>query len=219
MATPERDASLLEALGEGTSPPPRLGYHKHATAYHFVYSAPGGQKIRFQCTVHAAGGSNAAAERIAWLCYEQFVAGKTKEEVTEYRGQLYAKCLEVVGQPPVAAKAKRKDDSGAAAAKEGRKPKKAATKKAATKTKVAEAASSDSSDSDSSSSSDDGAGGGAPAAGSPASANGGSHGPRLAFPKQGRVAAKMLVLSGFRCPCHFALGRDCANRGPPAVPV
>jgi len=61
--------------------------------------AAGGKKIPFQTTVHAAGGV-LEAERIARLCYQRLVAGATKEQVLELRGQLYAERAAAAGVGP-----------------------------------------------------------------------------------------------------------------------
>lgn len=74
-APTEQDERLLSLLGEGAAPQPRLGHDSKNHTWQFYF---GPSKTRFQTTIKAAAGSSAAAERIAWLCYEQFAAGKTK---------------------------------------------------------------------------------------------------------------------------------------------
>lgn len=58
----------------------------------FEYEGKGGKKISFQTTQGAAGGNILQAERIARLCWEKFEKGMKKDDVLDYRNNLYKKC-------------------------------------------------------------------------------------------------------------------------------
>mmetsp|Transcript_42062 Transcript_42062/g.121523 ORF Transcript_42062/g.121523 Transcript_42062/m.121523 type:complete len:386 (-) Transcript_42062:7-1164(-) len=198
-APPDWESKALQELGEvqGASDV-QLKFERKAALWYFHY-----QKVRFQTTVKAVGGSIPIAERVALLCYARFATGETKEQVTEYRAGLYQQVNAhvPVGHAVAPAKRKAQEEAAAPAPKRPRgRPRKGAETK---EVGAANEASSDS-DSDSSSSSDDGEGEGAtPAVGRPP--------PLPPMPRSGTVGAKMLVRAGLRCACHFLHVSACPD--------
>lgn len=59
---------------------------------HFNAKAKNGEKISFQVTVVASGGCEESAWRIARMCYARVENGATKEEIHQFRSDMYAKC-------------------------------------------------------------------------------------------------------------------------------
>lgn len=59
-----------------------------------------GKKVHFQTTVKACGDCRETAERIARLCYLKFETGTPKEEVIQYRDELYKLAAKETGVPP-----------------------------------------------------------------------------------------------------------------------
>jgi len=59
----------------------------------------GGEKIRLQTTVAAAGGSRENAGRIARLCFAEVEAGASKEQALQLRAELYKRCGPPVVKP------------------------------------------------------------------------------------------------------------------------
>jgi len=56
----------------------------------FHVEQKGGNRVAFQTTVKAVGGSALETERVARLCWQQLSKGVPKEKVLEYRSKLYA---------------------------------------------------------------------------------------------------------------------------------
>lgn len=61
----------------------------------FEFRTQGEDEVCFQTTVQAARGSRTHAERISRLCYAQFKAGASKDDVTLYRNKLYGELCEI----------------------------------------------------------------------------------------------------------------------------
>lgn len=76
----------------------------------FMYEKKSGAKEAFQTTVGAAGGVM-QAERIARLCWLQFDAGMTKDNISKLRNDMYAKIR--AGNVAAAPPAKRRRTGGA----------------------------------------------------------------------------------------------------------
>lgn len=66
--------------------------------FRFHFQKSPGEKIAFQTTLLAAGGSHEMAQRVARLCYVRFTEGYDKASVTTYRDELYFKLNG--GRPP-----------------------------------------------------------------------------------------------------------------------
>ena len=98
----EVDASILDLLPPDAPPESeahwRVGKPKTAGNVHYYYFHVGGKKISFQTTVNAAG-SEFAAMWIARACWAKFEEGATKEEVTAFRAECYARLQDNEGQP------------------------------------------------------------------------------------------------------------------------
>merc|ERR1712136_484711 len=56
---------------------------------HFNAKANNGEKISFQVTVVASGGCEESAWRIARMCYARVENGATKEEIHQFRSDMY----------------------------------------------------------------------------------------------------------------------------------
>jgi hypothetical protein len=82
----------------------------HLVSFH--YQLGDGTKVAFQTTAGAVNGSTLQAERIARLCWNKFQTGATKEEVLEYRDELYKEYKGVAGVGEPASK-KRKQEAAA----------------------------------------------------------------------------------------------------------
>lgn len=59
----------------------------------------GGSRERFQTTLLRSGGSRRAAEHIARLCIAKFEAGASRDEVAQFRAEMYALCPEAPEAP------------------------------------------------------------------------------------------------------------------------
>ncbi|CAK0822706.1 unnamed protein product, partial [Prorocentrum cordatum] len=169
---------------------------------------PGGVE-RYTTTAKACGGSAEEALRVARLCWVRFSEGATREEVNAYRQRLYDAIASrgagaPAGEPPARRPAPRKAGHRAAAGRAGSPQGKAGAASSSSSSTSSDDAGEHTSGDEASSSAASGAA--APLAG-PGAAAAPAAGARAARAAPQRACAKMLVRSGLRCVCHFALLR------------
>lgn len=90
------EAAALRMLGEPAGNSPYVVHTSKLGMCHFVY--PGPPRVRFQTTYQACGDSIPVAERVLLHCYTRFAEGDSKEQVLEYRRDLYEKVTGVLGK-------------------------------------------------------------------------------------------------------------------------
>ena len=93
-------AEASETHGGLAADPCKIKWDPKDMRYYFTFKPRSGKVLHFQTTVKAAGGSRQNAERICRMCYANFEAGMSKEEVLSVRSALYQQCLSGPDSPP-----------------------------------------------------------------------------------------------------------------------
>mmetsp|Transcript_9395 Transcript_9395/g.17834 ORF Transcript_9395/g.17834 Transcript_9395/m.17834 type:complete len:509 (+) Transcript_9395:37-1563(+) len=75
----------------------KIRFEQGRQLYVFETMGKGGERLRVQTTVKAAGGSQAEAQRIAERCLKKCEEGWPKEKVVEFRNSLYEEAIKCVG--------------------------------------------------------------------------------------------------------------------------
>jgi len=74
----------------------KIRFNPTRKVYEFFFKAKGGEVLRMQTTVRAAGGSQDEAHRIAVRCLEKCEEGWPKEKIVEFRNSLYEEVIKCV---------------------------------------------------------------------------------------------------------------------------
>mmetsp|Transcript_51924 Transcript_51924/g.93491 ORF Transcript_51924/g.93491 Transcript_51924/m.93491 type:complete len:689 (+) Transcript_51924:81-2147(+) len=113
MAVKAESELTSEALKSEDAPPGseahnKVRFDKNKGSCKFGFTKPDGTTGRFQTTIKAAGGRLEDAMCIARACYHKVELGQTKDEVEQYRNELYRR----LGGPAVGALPKTDDGEG-----------------------------------------------------------------------------------------------------------
>eukprot|EP00930_Biecheleria_cincta_P076093 TRINITY_DN632_c0_g1_i5.p1 TRINITY_DN632_c0_g1~~TRINITY_DN632_c0_g1_i5.p1 ORF type:complete len:662 (-),score=142.06 TRINITY_DN632_c0_g1_i5:78-2027(-) len=206
---PELEKQLLEALPPD-APEGHISFSRcrcyvdgrggHETCSFQTMFPNLGRKLHLNISVSLCGGSKEAAMRITRLCYLKAETAATKEEIVQARADLYAICKQISSGEPVQVQNSAVHDAASKQDEPSNRHKEVSQEDDGEEDDYSESTSSSSS----SSSAEE-----QPAVSEPvpqvATVNVPAVAQTLLLPRTGRACAKMLVRSGLRCWCHFAM--------------